>query len=159
VPGRLQHGDLWPANVLRRGDSWWLLDYELFGEVRVPLYDALHLLRTSDRIRRPRAETWVASLMDETAETAATRAILGRAAQRHGLTPAEVAAAFVYYVADGAARSWRRQAAADFWEPVLAEAETLADLEASGVNVAAMLLGDSAAAGAPTSVTVAPVGA
>ena len=157
VPGRLQHGDLWPGNVLHHGDSWWLLDYELFGEVRVPLYDALHLLRTSDRIRRPRAGTWVASLMDETAETAATRDILGRVARRHGLVPEQVAAAFVYYIVDVAARSWRRQVAEDFWEPVLAEAETVADLEASGVSMACMLLGDSAAGGAPTSVTSAPV--
>src|SRR5205085_9630516 len=95
LPGRLQHGDLWPGNILRHEDSWWLLDYELFAQIRVPLYDAFHLLRTSDRIRRPRAGTWVASLLDETSETAVTRNILGRAARRHGLAPEKVAAAFV----------------------------------------------------------------
>ena len=146
MPGRLQHGDLWPGNVLRQENSWWLLDYELFGAIRVPLYDAFHLLRTSDRIRRPRDGTWVASLQQETAETAAARDILGRAARRHGLAPEEVAAAFVYYVVDCAARNWRRQASEDFWKPLFAEAETVADLEASGVNLAAALLGDPAAA-------------
>src|SRR5205823_3388816 len=83
-----------------------------------------------------------------TPEMAATRDILGRAARRHGLAPEKVAGAFVYYIVDSAARSWRRQASEDFWRPMLAEAETLADLEAAGVNVAGMLLGDSAAGSA-----------
>jgi hypothetical protein len=143
LPGRLQHGDLWPGNILRHGHSWCLLDYEVFGEVGVPLYDAFHLLRTSDRLRRPGAETWVASLLHETAETVASRAILGRVARRHGLGPEEVAAAFAYYVVDAAARAWRRQISEDFWQPVFAEAETVAELEASGVSLADLLLGDS----------------
>src|SRR5881397_3247923 len=41
-----QHGDLWPSNVVHSGGSWWLLDFEVFGEVQVPLYDVCHFVRT-----------------------------------------------------------------------------------------------------------------
>ena len=42
-----QHGDMWGANVLLRDEGWLVFDYELFGQVDVPLYDSFHLIRTS----------------------------------------------------------------------------------------------------------------
>src|SRR5207253_6463326 len=45
---RPQHGDLWPANLIQRDDGgWWVLDFEMYGRIRVPLHDVFHLVRTS----------------------------------------------------------------------------------------------------------------
>lgn len=44
LPAELQHGDLWPSNVLRAHDRWWFIDFTECGMVWSPLYDILHML-------------------------------------------------------------------------------------------------------------------
>lgn len=44
LPVQLQHGDLWPANVLYTSDRWWLIDYTECGMVWVPGYDLFMML-------------------------------------------------------------------------------------------------------------------
>jgi len=39
LPVALQHGDLWPANVLRAEDRWWLIDFSECGLMWLPGYD------------------------------------------------------------------------------------------------------------------------
>ena len=65
LPRRLQHGDLWPGNVVVTKRRWWILDFELFGQIQVPLYDACHLLRTSSDIvaTPPSNDVWVNRLV------------------------------------------------------------------------------------------------
>jgi hypothetical protein len=104
-----QHGDLWPANVLRDGHHWRVLDFEVFGEVRVPLFDALHLVRTSAELRRNgpgEGGAWVDWLFGAaTHEADAARALLGRRAARHGLSAREANGALAFYVVAFAARA------------------------------------------------------
>jgi hypothetical protein len=39
-----QHGDLWPANLIERPNGgWWLLDFEMYGRIRMPFHDVFHL--------------------------------------------------------------------------------------------------------------------
>src|SRR5207302_1801795 len=54
VPPLLQHGDLWPGNVLWHHGSWRLLDFEVFGIVQTPLYDVCHFVRNCWTLREPR---------------------------------------------------------------------------------------------------------
>ena len=44
LPVALQHGDLWPANVLRAEDRWWLIDFSECGIMWTPGYDLFLLL-------------------------------------------------------------------------------------------------------------------
>ena len=39
---RIQHGDLWPSNIIRGRRGWCLLDFEMFGAIQVPLCDVYH---------------------------------------------------------------------------------------------------------------------
>ena len=45
VPRRLQHGDLWPGNIIHWEDDWWLLDFEAFGRVQVPKTGKLFVMQ------------------------------------------------------------------------------------------------------------------
>jgi Ser/Thr protein kinase RdoA (MazF antagonist) len=44
LPAVLQHGDLWPANVLRAENRWWLIDFSECGIMWIPGYDLFLLL-------------------------------------------------------------------------------------------------------------------
>jgi hypothetical protein len=108
VRGSLQHGDLWPKNVVRDHRGWWLLDFEMFGRVQTPLYDACHLVRTTTALRSPSSRqslTWM-ERMDSAETDTRFRRILRDAAARHDLDSAQAAACLVYYAIDMAARSY-----------------------------------------------------
>ena len=143
LTSQAQHGDLWPGNLLQTRDSWWLLDYELLGEIRAPLYDAFHLVRTSCRLRGARPGSWIAFLLTDAPDATAARHILGRAIGRLRLSPDQIAAALAYYLIDFAARLHRRAGASDYWRPVVADAERLAELEVSGRDIGTHLALDS----------------
>jgi phosphotransferase family enzyme len=142
VISELQHGDLWPPNVLVNGASWYVLDLELFGRVRVPLYDLLHMLHVCSDVRRPEAaghRPWVELLLADPAEAGA-RQLIRHSAQRRGLSPASTFAALVYYLVDVTARIRARGAWTADWREYFAQAERLADLIAEGVATPERLL-------------------
>jgi len=116
APSSPQHGDLWPGNIVRHDDSWWLLDFEMFGRIRIPLYDAFHLVRTSWHLRPGGALPLLALLRDREAGPAC-RSVLGAAARRAGLTRRQVGGAFVAYLVDIAARLHRRGMPSAYWMP------------------------------------------
>jgi Ser/Thr protein kinase RdoA (MazF antagonist) len=61
----LQHGDLWPRNILSHEGHWWLLDFDTFGRTQAPLYDAFHLVRSCWALRQgslQRITRWTQSL-------------------------------------------------------------------------------------------------
>lgn len=138
VPAALQHGDLWPANVLQRESGWLLLDLEGFGRITTPLYDLFHLLHTSFVQRRAGGESahgmWVDALRDPGEDSTAARAILRRAVKRHELTPEAALAALVYYVVDLAARVHVRGVWGAWWETYVKEATQLAELLRKGAS-------------------------
>lgn len=101
LPRRLQHGDLWPANVIRYKDSWWLIDFAEFGNVDVPMYDVWHMsrhtgpaVRATSRATRPLSGT--TGVND--AWTSAVRQVIASRADALGLSVEEVAATKLYYL-------------------------------------------------------------
>ncbi len=131
APAAPQHGDLWPGNVVRFEGSWWLLDFEVFGRIRIPLYDAFHLVRTSWQLRPGGALPLLALLRDRAAG-AACRTVLGAAVRRAGLTRAQLGGAFVAYLVDIAARLHRRGVPSAYWLPYVAGLQRLDDDLAAG---------------------------
>jgi hypothetical protein len=135
VTPRPQHGDLWPLNVLVEGKSWYILDLELFGRVRVPLHDLLYMLHACSDVRRPPAadrRPWVERLVDGDPAEAGARDLIRRTAHRCGLSPSSAFAALVYYVVDLAARARASGAWSADWPGYLAPAVRLADLILEG---------------------------
>lgn len=83
----LQHGDLWPPNVIRSRDAWLLLDFELFGRLAAPMVDAMQLVRASGEILWPTADgtSWIAGLAMDADRPRFTRRLLDAARERIGL--------------------------------------------------------------------------
>jgi len=118
VRGSFQHGDLWPKNVIRDDRGWWLLDFEMFGRVQTPLYDACHLVRTTSGLQNPTSRgslTWVERMEPPVADLR-FRQVLRNAAARHDLDSAGAVACLVYYAIDMAARSYGRAVAREYWQ-------------------------------------------
>ncbi len=131
-----QHGDLWPSNVLRSGSSWWLLDFEVFGQVQIPLYDACHLVRTCSDLRpvasaSSAASRWIDRLMAGGDEATACWRTLAAVARRHALGPRGVLGALVYYLIDVATRFHKRGGPRCYWEPHALELQRVAEVAAS----------------------------
>lgn len=154
LPMTAQHGDLWPGNVIRsNGGSWQILDFEEFGRVRMPLFDTLHMLRTSELARTgtPPGTIWLARLRSGGSEAAAARRILDARRRALSLSPAATAGALVHYLVELAA--WLhgvRRAPPDYWEPVLAELDHVAGVLRSGAALEDLLLpGSGGPSGGP----------
>lgn len=142
VTRTLQHGDLWPRNVIRADGGWRILDLESYGTVEVPLYDALHLVRTSwdGRRRHGGGIAWVDAMRDRSPDSAMFRSIVRREIERAALTPAQVGGVLTYYVLDIAARMHRREMPAAYLEPWLREVRQLASWVESGHAAESVLL-------------------
>jgi len=135
VPHLLQHGDLWPANVLGHQGSWRLLDFETFGIVQVPLYDVCHFVRNCWSLREPGAAAsmaWVTRLASDTPDAELCRRTILREARQLGLDPAQAAGVLAYYVVDATAQFIRRGARRVIWEPLMREVRATADLLREG---------------------------
>jgi hypothetical protein len=146
VPRMLQHGDLWPRNVLRCDDHWWILDFELYGRVQIPMYDALHLVRTTWDARpasRESRRAWLDYLMGNGAESRVYRETAVHAARAAALTPAQAGGTLVYYVVDIAARLYLRRILARDVAPYLLEVNRLGEWLLSGWRPENLFLSDS----------------
>lgn len=95
LPVLLQHGDLWPANVLRAEERWWLIDYTECGMVWVPGYDLFSMLINQPTCfstswiapeKRPRTDMW----------DKARRAIIKQFCVRHGLNSLQLSITQLY---------------------------------------------------------------
>lgn len=128
-----QHGDLWPQNVVGWRGSWWLLDFEAFGHVIVPLYDAWHLVRKCSDLRRHWAgkygtapELWIDRLIGDGEEAEASWHTISVAAREHRLTSNQIVGGLVYYVSHIATEFHKRGGPRWYWEPHIHEARRLA---------------------------------
>jgi len=101
LPRTLQHGDLWPGNVVRHRGSWWLIDFAEFAQVQVPLYDMFHMLQSNPGRRSLRLRhLWLMlgeGALDDEWTGAAREVVRLRAAER-GLDVRQVVGALVYYL-------------------------------------------------------------
>jgi hypothetical protein len=144
-----QHGDLWPMNVLRYDGRWLLLDFEIFGRIEVPLYDAFHLARSCWAMRQgwvPRAVQWLRNPASSWAPNwiaclrsssgVPYRQTLAWARARHRLTNTETVGALAFYLIDVAARMYLRRLPMEYVQPYLSDLRVLADSLASGETFA-----------------------
>jgi hypothetical protein len=87
VPSHPQHGDLWPDNILvDRDGHWHIIDFETFGQVQFPLYDALHFAWSSINPAWPDRDKQVAQ-----------DAVVQRLARRQGLSDSQVGALWLAF--------------------------------------------------------------
>lgn len=160
VPPVLQHGDLWPANLLLHRRSWCLLDFELFGTERVPLFDVLHLLRTCMTARaagRP-GYCWLDHLRGDDADAITARAILSDLAVRAGLDGHQAAGCLLHYLVTFALRCARLHLPDPFMEPILREVRRAAELALDGEGTLRALFRPSAARGVNPPAAPRPAG-
>jgi len=144
LPRLLQHGDLWPANILGHGGAWRLLDFESFGRVQVPLYDVHHFVRTCGSLRRPRSEAtggWLDRLASRDREAALCRETIRREAGELGLNAAQALGVLLYYLVDITAQFRLRGVPRSFWGPLALEVQRAADTLNASARVEEVLLG------------------
>ncbi len=99
APRSPQHGDLWPGNILRDGRRWRLLDFEMFGKVQAPLFDHVHLLRTSLIARAgSTAEAWLTAAELGSPQAASALSVLAAVSRRNGFDLAQAMGCIVYYL-------------------------------------------------------------
>lgn len=135
LPARIQHGDLWPGNVLRKEDGWRLLDFERFGVVQVPLFDVFHFLWGSAwKIGKGEIGPWLPlQRPDETAPwKRASQDIIRAQADRVSLGPKQVGAALIYSVLETLAHRRRPGLPAHFSEPLMPDLRFLTDWISAG---------------------------
>ena len=120
VAARSQHGDLWPANLIERpGGGWWLLDFEMYGRIRMPFHDVFHLVRTSASLEDGR--TWLRQLAAGDAWAVAQQLIIREAAANSALPAGALSALAIYYFAEMTERLYRSGTPPSFWNPYLSE--------------------------------------
>lgn len=138
-----QHGDLWPGNIIREKGVWRLLDFDLFGRVDAPLFDACHLTFTSTEYLLSGGHgldtPWVKQLEGHDILGRGGREILRRNAAALGLSAGQAVGALLYYLVEATARLLRKGAQPDVWRGPLAEAAAAADLLKSGADVREVL--------------------
>ena len=152
LPRPLQHGDLWPGNIISWGGDWWLLDFEVFGRVQVPLHDVFHLLRANPGpgVQTKRGLS-AGPGVHRPGWSEPSRAVLGGFAARLGLSPAAVGGAYLYYLVEVTARLHGRRAPHGFRAPYLDELRLVAaDLE-KGLPLEALIPLPAVAIGRATS--------
>jgi hypothetical protein len=123
VPSHPQHGDLWPDNLLRDTDGrWCVIDFETFGQVRFPLYDAFHLAWSS------RNRTWPGR-----EKQAADDRIVESAARRRGLSDAQVGALRLAFLVEVTAHRMRPGAQAGYAQGLRRRLDECAQQLAAGL--------------------------
>lgn len=114
VPEAPQHRDLWPRNVFLYPDGGFrIIDFDGFGEARVPLHDTFHLLRTVEEMSAaPSAGPWSPSLLRG---EAFGREAIRRARTRFDLSARQVGGCLLYYLVDIAVATYRRGGPEEYW--------------------------------------------
>ena len=144
-----QHGDLWPPNVIRTRESWVLLDFELFGQLRVPMVDAVQLVRASGDVLWPasvagaRGASWLADTGSGSDRAAFTRRLLGEARRRLGLPAPAALGCIAYALLEITSRFLLAGRAEADWRPALGALADFASALDRGDGAAA-LVGEAA---------------
>jgi len=133
LPRRVQHGDLWPGNIIRWNDDWWLLDFEAYAQVQLPLYDVFHLLRSNPGgVRRllatgrdGSASGWFAAVLE----------LLKQFADDLDLDPAQVGCAYLGYLVEFTSRMHGRGVPDTFRRPYLDDLERVAEALSGGAEL------------------------
>src|SRR3989442_6506944 len=102
---RLQHGDLFPGNIIRWAGSWWLVDLARYGWCQVPMFDAYHFVRSCCALRQDgrgarTVEGWYQQLTGDGRVAATAQRTLAWVAGQAGLTAAQCIRGLAYYSVD-----------------------------------------------------------
>jgi hypothetical protein len=143
---RVQHGDLWPGNILWWAGSWWVLDLARYGWCQVPMYDAYHFVRSCCELRQDvrgsgTGAGWYGQMASGDRVATTARQTLASVAEGLGLTPAQRIGALAYHSVDLTARLIRRHVVQPVWAPLLAHTERLADALRTGEPVEHVFFG------------------
>ena len=100
VPLQIQHGDLWPGNVIRSGRKWSLVDFAEFGLVTVVMYDLFHMLSYIPPRVGVNAPTLSDLLLCENGSewSLAAREVIHHECRILGLQSDQVLACLIYYL-------------------------------------------------------------
>jgi hypothetical protein len=136
----VQHGDLWPRNVIYDGANWWLLDFEYIGDTLIPMYDVYQLLRTCVLLRLSgggarREPNWFDSMTRGDALAVAVRDLIRHAAERLGVDGEQAMVRLVNYLVEVTARLLRRRVPLVFRQSFVLEVERVATTLQSGVDL------------------------
>lgn len=108
MPSRAQHGDLWWSNLLMIDGRVWVLDFDSYGEIRVPLFDDLTFMLGTLGLRAESLAGGLERLGADDAEARAFRALLVERAEADGLKAGQIEGVIVYYLAHMASEVNRR---------------------------------------------------
>lgn len=136
VPSHPQHGDLWPGNIIQDGHGHWcVIDYETFGQVEFPLYDAYHLVWSS-RHATGRRGTWPWKASQESAWQKARNNVLEAEVRRYGLSDRQAGALRLAFMVELTAHRMRPGAPSAYSSGLRAGLRQLAQRLVSGLDVA-----------------------
>ncbi len=131
MPTRPQHGDFWPPNLLMTEGRIWVLDFDSYGEVCVPLLDDITFMLGTLGWRAKSLAIGVEHFSSEHPEARACQALLLERAEADGLTAAQIEGVIVYYLSHMAFEVHRRSGAV-YGAPHIAALRFAAQRLASG---------------------------
>ncbi len=111
MPSRAQHGDFWWSNLLMIDGRVWVLDFDSYGVIRVPLFDDLTFMLGTLGLRAGSLAAGIERLASESTEAHALRALLAERAEADGLIAQQIAGVIVYYLAHMVSEVNRRSGA------------------------------------------------
>lgn len=99
LPARAQHGDLWWANLLMIDGSVWVLDFDIYGEIRVPLFDDLTFMLGTLGLRAGSLAGGVEFFSSDQADARDCQALLRERAVADGVEARQTDGVIAYYLA------------------------------------------------------------
>lgn len=122
-----QHGDLWPGNVIWSAQGPVLLDFESFGEVEHPMFDAWHLVRSTCHARNDHG-SWLDVLSPRSAADQQWRNLLDKVQADTGVPGGDLRAGLAWYIVRMAATLLARGVPERITRPYLADVHRVAAL-------------------------------
>lgn len=136
---KIQHGDLWPRNIIHDGQSWWLLDFEYVGETLVPLYDVYQLLRTCVLLRGRNSfgagPTWFDCMSSNDPVARAAREVVRTTSSSLEINEDQAVGNLVCYLVEITGRLLRRRAPAVFCRSFVSELEQVGAALKAGTDL------------------------
>lgn len=108
LPSRPQHGDFWWANMIVVDGRVWVIDFDSYGEILVPLFDDMTFMLGTLGLRAGSLAAGIERLGSPDPESRACRALLVERARAESLTGSQVEGVAVYYLAYMASELHRR---------------------------------------------------